>query len=148
MDFLEDLFKRHSKTHTRHAGGSIEHIADPYRPGHSAQERREAFWRRSDPHQRVGTRIPELVTSLLRNKVLLAGIAMVLFALVGGAVLALVVLLPLAGQLLGLVGAVDPTKLLADLPALLARLLVDAPKAILEYLGPLLKLKASLEGAG
>jgi hypothetical protein len=45
-------------------------------------------------------------------------------------------------------GAQDLTGLLANLPKLLTTLLVEAPKAMIEYLGPLLKLKTALEGAG
>jgi len=41
-------------------------------------------------------------------------------------------------------GAQDLTGLLANLPTLL----VEAPKAMIEYLGPLLTLKTALEGAG
>ena len=63
-----------------------------------------------------------------------------------GGVLGLVLLLPLVGKLVAGVGAPDLSALLTDLPRLVSMLLVDVPKAVLDYLAPLLQLKTALEG--
>jgi hypothetical protein len=87
-----------------------------------------------------------VLRALPQHKALLV-IGAVLLLVVGiGGILAVVLVLSLLGTLGPLVGAPDLTALLGDLPRLVNTLLVDAPKAILDYLAPLLRLKGTLEG--
>ena len=60
--------------------------------------------------------------------------------------LGLVLLLPVIGTLVAGVGAPDLSALLTNLPRLFSMLLVDVPKAVLDYLAPFLQLKTALEG--
>lgn len=80
-----------------------------------------------------------------RTALLVMGASLLLVVGLGGT-LALLVLLPLVGTLGTLAGTQDLTALLGDLPRLVSTHLVEVPKAVLDYLAPLLQFKSALEG--
>lgn len=83
---------------------------------------------------------------LAQHKTLVGVAALLLLVVAVGGVLGLVLLLPVIGTLVAGVGAPDLSALLTDLPRLVSMLLVDMPKAVLDYLAPVLQLKTALEG--
>ncbi len=153
MDFLEDLFRRHSDKPQRPRGGHHRYPAwshpearhgDPgYARMHQEQhdEHRDT---RGAYHSHPG--FPSLLSLLAQHKALAAATALLLVAVVIGGILALALLVPVAGRFLALLDAQNPSAVLADLPKLLTTLLLEMPKAVLEYLAPLLQLKSVLEG--
>jgi hypothetical protein len=150
MDFLENLLGKHrDKLHGQQNGPS-GYPAGPYRT--DQRDHHETDERATDPYHREGrpggVSLTGIPGAILRHKALWGVAAALLLVLAGGAVVVLVLLLPLVGKLLGVIGAQDLTGLLANLPKFLTTLLVEVPQAVIEYLGPLLKLKTALEGAG
>jgi hypothetical protein len=128
MDFLEKLFDKH----------------DPWHPRQAEREHGEHYRYHGDPQGRSG--LQGVLGVLAQRKALLViGAVLLLVAGIGG-ILAAVVLLPLVRALIAAVGGPDLSALLADLPRLVNTLLVDVPKAILDYLAPLLQFKGTLEG--
>jgi hypothetical protein len=153
MDFLEKLFEQHG---SRHPGRHDDHdwsSAQPHRDAshgdpryaHASGHESEApHAYRGDPHGR--STLTSVLGALAQYKTLCVVAALLLLVVSVGGVIGLVLLLPLAGKLVALVGAQDLSMLLTDLPRLISTLLVDLPKAVLEYLAPLLQLKTALEG--
>ena len=150
MDFLENLLGKHRDKYHRQQNGPSGYPAGPHRT--DQHDRQETDERATDQYHREGrpggVGLAGIPGAILRHKALWGVAAVLLLFVAGGAVLVLVLLLPLVGKLLGVIGAQDLTGLLANLPKLLTTLLVEAPKAMIEYLGPLLKLKTAMEGAG
>jgi hypothetical protein len=89
-----------------------------------------------------------VLRALAQHKTLVGVAALLLLVVAVGGVLGLVRFLPLAGTLAAGVAAPDLSALLTDLPRLVSMLLVDMPKAVLDYLAPVLQLKTALEGKG
>lgn len=153
MDFLEKLFEKHG---TRPSGRHDEHgwhSARPYqdashgdpRDAHASEhEHGEPHAYRGDPHRR--SPLPGVLGALAQHKMLVVVGTLLLLVVALGGILALVLLLPLAGKLVAAAGAQDLSALLTDLPRLATTLLAEVPKAVREYLAPLLQLKSALEG--
>jgi hypothetical protein len=153
MDFLETLFERHDGRHSHRHNDHGRHSSrswwdtphgDP-RDAH-VSEREDGTPRasRDDPHGR--SVLPGILDALAQRKTLVVVGALMLLVVAIGGVVALVMLLPMAGSLFAGVGAQDLFTRLTDLPRLITMLLVDVPKAVLDYLAPLLQLKSTLEG--
>jgi hypothetical protein len=160
MEFLQKWLFRHAHSPAgshadqgRHPGRHHEHDwrsarahqdtphRDPRYAYGKAPEHREHD---GGPHGRSGRH--GVLGGLAQHKVLLVVAALLLLVVAVGGILGLVLLLPLAGALVAGVAAPDLSALLTDLPRLVSVLLVDVPKAVLDYLAPFLQLKTALEG--
>ncbi len=83
---------------------------------------------------------------LSQHKTLAVVAALLVVAVLFGGIVAVMLALALFGAFGALAGIQDLTALVTDLPRLVTTLLVDVPKALLDYLAPLLQLKSTLEG--
>lgn len=152
MDFLAQFVEKHGtrapRPHDEHARHTARPHRDPshgqpryaYAPGHGHGEHHghyDSAHGRSGLHGGLGV--------LAQHKAILVVAALLLLVVVFGGVLAVVLMLSLLRTFGTLVGAQDLTALLGDLPRLVNTLLVDAPKAILDYLAPLFQVKGTLE---
>jgi hypothetical protein len=153
MDFLDQLFEKHGPRHPRQHDEHGQHSPrPPWDASHGDLRYARAAEHDHGAHPghdaglqgRLG--LQGMLGVLAQHKALLV-IGAVLLLVVGiGGILAVVLVLSLLGTLGPLVGVQDLTALLGDLPRLVNTLLVDAPKAILDYLAPLFQLKGTLEG--
>ena len=153
MEFLKKLFEQHGGRNPRQHDEHDSHAARPHqnafhgdpRYAHASEHRsEEPHTYRGDSHGRSG--LPGMLGALTQHKTLVGVAALLLLVVAVGGVLGLVLLLPVIGTLVAGVGAPDLSALLTDLPRLVSMLLVDVPKAVLDYLAPFLQLKTALEG--
>lgn len=153
MDFLEKLFEKHGPRHPRQHDEHGQHSPRPPwdashgdpRYAHAAErEHGEHYRYRGDPQGRSG--LQGMLGVVAQHKALLVVAALLLFVVVFGGVLAVVFMLSLLGTFGTLEGIQDLAARRGDLPRLVNTLLVDVPKAALDYLAPLFQLKRTLEG--
>jgi hypothetical protein len=153
MDSTEDLFKPYGDKRPRLHGDHARYPVGPH-PEEPHDDPRYARMH-ADPsdgsrHDREAHRghpgVRGVLLLLAQYKALVVVAALLLLVVTIGGIFALALLLPFVGTLLALVGAQDLSAPLADLPRLLGTLLVEAPKALLEYLAPLLQPKSALAG--
>jgi len=153
MDFLDKLFEQHGGRPPRRHDDHGWHSARPHRDAShsdprdayaSEHEHGEHHAYRGDPYGRSG--LQGVLGDLAQRKALLGVAALLLLVVTIGGLAGLALLLPLIGTLVALVGAQDLSILLTDLLRLVSTLLVDVPKAVLDYLAPILQLKSALEG--
>lgn len=153
MDFLEKLFEKHgSRTPERHD----EHGWPPARP--HREDSRGPSWSLHESAQEHGKHRAYdgrlqgewgrhgLLRVLSQHKTLAVVAALLVLAVLFGGIVAVMLALALFGASGALAGIQDLTALVTDLPRLVTTLLVDVPKALLDYLAPLLQLKSTLEG--
>ncbi len=151
MDFLEKLFEKHG---TRAPGRNDEHgwpAARPHREDSHGDPWDTHAWEHGGYRaydRRLQGRLGRhgVLGVLSQHKALAVVAALLVLVVLFSGIVALVVALVLVGAFGTLAGIQDFTALLTDLPRLVTMLLVDVPKAILDYLAPLLQLKSTLEG--
>ena len=153
MDFLQKLVTPHGDKHPRL---NDDHRRLPTRPspgephgdarGAHTSEHEHGEYQAYHGGPYVRSRPQRLLGALAQHKILMVVAVVLLLMVAIGGILTVALLLPLIGTLVALLEAQDLTALLADLPRLLSTLLVDVPKAVLEYLAPFLQLKSALEG--
>jgi hypothetical protein len=165
MEFLQKWLFRHAhspagshaddgrppRRHDDHGGHAPRpprdaSYGDPRYAQASGHEHGESHAPRHDARHR--SPLSGVLRALAQHKTLVGVAALLLLVVAVGGVLGLVRFLPLAGTLAAGVAAPDLSALLTDLPRLVSMLLVDMPKAVLDYLAPVLQLKTALEGKG
>jgi hypothetical protein len=160
MEFLQKWLFRHTHSPAgshadqgRHPGRHHEHDWRSARPHQDTPHRDPRYAYAKEPEHREHDGGPHgrsqrhgVLGSLAQHKVLLVVAALLVLVVLFGGIVALVLVLPFLGTLGLLAGAQDLTALLTDLPRLVSMLLVDMPKAVLDYLAPVLQLKTALEG--
>ena len=153
MDFLEKLFEQHGGRHPRRHDDHDWHSTRPHQDAFHDEARHAYASAREhgESHAHHGGQqgrspLTGVLGALAQHKTLLVVAALLLLVVAIGGLIGLVLLLPMVGKLVAGVGAQDLSVLLTDLPRLLTTLLVEVPKAVLDYLTPLLQLKSTLEG--
>ena len=153
MDFLEKLFEKHGGRNPRRHDEHGWHSSRPHQEASHGDPRyaHVSEHQSGEPHAYHGdprgrSPLSSVLGAVAQHKTLLGVAAILLLVVAIGGALGLVLLLPLVGKLMAAVGSQDFTGLLTDLPGLVSMLLVDVPKAVLDYLAPLFQLKTALEG--